>query len=124
MEEARLLRLRPQGPLSAFVDCLWIHEGYGGAHARERVLPTATVDVVFSHHPDRGARATVSGPRSECVELDTSLPFTACGVHFRPGGAIPFVDEPARELRNQIVNLDDLWGPFARSVEAQVWEAR
>jgi AraC-like DNA-binding protein len=122
--EARLWRLSPDGPLAEFVDCFWIHEGYGGAHAHERVLPTVTVDLVFSHHPDHGAAATLAGPRSECLDLDTSLPFTACGVHFKPGGALPFVSEPANELRNQIVNLDDIWGPLARRMEAQVWEAR
>jgi len=116
--------VRPQGPLSAFVDCLWIHEGYGGEHPRERVLPTATVDLVFSHHPDRGCAASLAGPRSESVELDTSQPFSACGVHFKPGGTLPFVAEPANELRNQIVALEALWGPLARRVETQVWEAR
>src|SRR5689334_6733478 len=95
MGEARLWRLRPHGPLCEFVKCFWIHEGYGGAHARERVLPTVTVDVVFSHHPVHGRAATLAGPRSECIELDTSLPFMACGVHFKPGGARPFVTEPA-----------------------------
>ena len=124
MAEARLWQLRPQGPLSQFVDCLWFHEGYGGAHARERVLPTATVDLVFSRHPDRGAAATIAGPRSKCVELDTSQPFSACGVHFKPGGALPFVAEPANELHNQIVLLDTLWGALARTVEAQVWDAQ
>jgi AraC-like DNA-binding protein len=123
MEEARLLQLRPQGPVSEFVDCLWIHEGYGGSHARERVLPTVTVDLVFSHHPERGTAVTVAGPRSECVELDTSQSFSACGVHFKPGGALPFIAAPANELHNQVVNLDALWGPFARTIDARVWEA-
>ena len=124
MREARLWTLRPEGPLGQFVECFWIHEGYGGAHARERVLPTVTMDLVFSHHPYHGDAATLAGPREQSVELHTSLPFTACGVHFKPGGARPFVTEPANEFRNQVVNLDDLWGPLARRIEAQVWEAR
>jgi AraC-like DNA-binding protein len=124
MEHARLWQSRPHGPLSEFVDCIWIHEGYGGAHARERVLPTATVDLVLSFDSERGAAATVAGPRSECLELDTSHPFSACGVHFKPGGARPFIAEPADLMRNQIVDLDSVWGPLGRTVEAQVWEAR
>ena len=123
MDEARLWRLKPQGRLSEFVDCLWIHESYGGAHARERVLPTATVDLVFSHRPDRGVAATVAGPRSESVELDTSQPFSACGAHFKPGGASLFIRAPASEFRDRIVDLDLLWGPMAHSLGAQVWEA-
>ena len=124
MGEARLWRLKPDGRLSEFVDCLWIHEGYGGSHARERVLPTVTVDLVFSHRADHGVAASLAGPRSECVELDTSVPFTACGVHFKPGGAHPFLTEPANEFHNQILNLDDLWGPLAQRIQDQVWEAR
>jgi len=109
--------------LSAFVDCLWIHESYGGSHPRERVLPTATTDLVFSSHPSSGLACTVAGPRSHCIELDTSQPFSACGVHFKPGGARPFVGVPADELHNEVVGLQAVWGRAAASVEAQLWDA-
>jgi AraC-like DNA-binding protein len=78
---------------------------------------------VLSSHAGRGTASTISGPRSACIELDTSQPFSACGVHFKPGGAFPFIAVPANELHNQAVTLDALWGPLAQNVEAQVWEA-
>ena len=37
-------QLTPPFPLSQFVDCFWIHAGYSQSHARERVLPTGTMD--------------------------------------------------------------------------------
>jgi AraC-like DNA-binding protein len=123
MEGSRLWQLKPHGPLAEFVESFWTHEGYGGGHARERVLPTATVDLVFALHPLRGPIARVAGPRSECIELDTSEPFSACGVHFKPGGALPFIAEPANELHNQAVDLGAIWGPLAATVEARVWES-
>jgi AraC-like DNA-binding protein len=117
-------RITPQGPLSEFVDCFWIHEGYGGgSHGRERVLPTATTDLVFASHSTKGHACTVTGPRSGCVELDTSLPFSAIGVHFKPGGGLPFFGAPTDELHNQVVSLDLLWGRDAGRLEEQLWDA-
>src|SRR5436853_33994 len=113
----------PQGPLSEFVDCLWIHEDYGGSHGRERVLPTATTDLVFVRHSANGHACTVQGPRSDCIELDTSRPFSAIGVHFKPGGGIPFFGVPTDELVNRVVGLDLLWGCDAGSLQEQLWDA-
>ena len=117
-------RVTPGGPLSQFVDCIWVHEGFGGDHALERVLPTATTDLVFAYHPICGTQCSiVTGPRSQSVELNTSQPFSACGVHFKPGGARPFVAVPADELHNRAVSLDTFWGEAAHTLEAQLWEA-
>lgn len=124
MEEARIRRLVPHGALADFVDCLWSQEGYGGTHPRERVLPTATTDLIFSSHQERGTASTIAGPRLNCIILDTSKSFSACGVHFKPGGARPFVAVPADELCNRVVSVDLLWGRFASSVEERLWGAR
>ncbi|MFL6279659.1 MAG: DUF6597 domain-containing transcriptional factor [Vicinamibacterales bacterium] len=117
-------RVTPPGPLSEFVDCLWIHEDYGGSHGHERVLPTTTTDLVFTRHSAKGHACTVAGPRAHCIELDTSHPFSAIGVHFKPGGGLPFFDVPTDELRNEVVSLDILWGRAARTLEQQLWEVR
>ena len=45
-------------------------------------------------------------------------------MHFKPGGALPFVAVPADELHNHVVSLDALWGPVMSSIEARLWEAR
>jgi AraC-like DNA-binding protein len=114
---------RPGAALSGFVDFLWSYEGYGPPHARERLLPSGRMELVFTL--DAGGRAAgwLAGPRSEFVVLDTSRPFSAIGVHFRPGGGFPFFAAPSCELHNCGVTLDQVWGGFAASVRDRLWEA-
>jgi AraC-like DNA-binding protein len=83
---------------------------YSSLHARERVLPTGTPNLVFAVDSAGRAAATVVGPRSTFVELDTSRPFTAVGIQFKAGGSAPFFRCPAFELANRSVTLDLLWG--------------
>jgi len=35
------------------------------------------------------------------------------GIHFKPGGAYPFLNFPLSALQNQIVAAELLWGNFA-----------
>ncbi|MBZ0294417.1 MAG: helix-turn-helix domain-containing protein [Anaerolineae bacterium] len=35
------------------------------------------------------------------------------GIHFKPGGAYPFLNFPLSELHNQIISADAVWGSFA-----------
>jgi AraC-like DNA-binding protein len=102
---------------------LWICEGYVQPHAQERVLPTGTMALVFALDADGRARGGVTGARSEFVALDTTRPFSAIGVHFRPGGGFPFFGVPAGELHNRSVALDMVWGGYAASVRDRLWEA-
>jgi AraC-like DNA-binding protein len=105
------------------VDCFWIHSGYSAPHSRERVLPTGTMDLVFAVGADGCAASAIAGARSQFLELDTSLPFSAIGVHFKPGGGAPFFNVPSGELRDQSVTLDLLWGRFATTISDQLWNA-
>jgi AraC-like DNA-binding protein len=112
----------PHAPLDALVDFFWIYEGYTAPHQREQVMPVPTLDVVFTLDSSGRASSGISGARSEAFLLDTSLPFSAIGIHFRPGGGFPFFGIPAGELHNQTVSLDTLWSGFARTVSDQLWE--
>jgi AraC-like DNA-binding protein len=116
-------RLAPPLPLSRFVDCFWIQYGYSGPQARERVLPTGTMDLVFAMDGEGRAASTIAGARSEFLDLDTSRPFSAIGIHFRPGGGSPFFGVPTSEVRNQNVALDLLWGSFATMTADRLWAA-
>jgi AraC-like DNA-binding protein len=87
------------------------------------VLPTGTMALVFALDADGRARGGVTGARSEFVALDTSRPFSAIGVHFRPGGGFPFFGVPAGELHNRSVALDTVWGGYAATVRDRLWEA-
>jgi AraC-like DNA-binding protein len=114
---------RPGPPLAEFVDFLWISEGYVQPHARERLLPTGRMELVFTLDADGRAASAVVGARSECLVLDTSRPFSVIGVHFRPGGGAPFFGVPGGELHNRHVTLDLVWGAYAASVRDRLWEA-
>jgi AraC-like DNA-binding protein len=113
----------PGPPLSELVDSLWICEGYAPPHAGERLLPTGAMDLVFTLDAESRLRSGVAGARSEMVVLDTSRPFSAIGVHFRPGGGFPFFGLPAGELYNLSLPLDILWGGYAATVSERLWEA-
>jgi AraC-like DNA-binding protein len=113
------------GPrLSQFVDSVWMCEGYVQPHARERVLPTGTMALVFSRDAAGRVASGVVGARSEFLVLDTSRPFSVIGVHFRPGGGFPFFGVPGCELHNRSLTLDLVWGGYGASVSGRLWEAQ
>lgn len=123
---------RPQPPLSRFVDMLWLYESGSTPHARERLLPMGTVEVVFSFedepmrvfdredrlHTFRGS--VVCGPHSEYFAIDSTQQGMVMGIHFRPGGTFPFFNLPAGELQNLHVGLDTLWGAGAGEIRERV----
>jgi len=110
--------------VDAFVKVIWVYESYAPATPLERILPDGGVELVvplsasvsrFGTGPGTGADRSVTGgvvcgPHLHSFLIDTSQPETVAGIHFRPGGAFPFFREPAGELFNQHVALEDLWG--------------
>jgi AraC-like DNA-binding protein len=115
---------KPRPPLDAFVKVIWVYESYAPATPLERILPDGGVELVvplsasvsrFGTGASTGADASVTGgvvcgPHLQSFLIDTSQPETVAGIHFWPGGAFPFFREPAGELFNQHVALEDLWG--------------
>lgn len=106
----------PAPPLSEFVELLWLFDGYAPGHARERLLPMGTVELVVNLREDQPdfRDPIVAGPHSEYSVLDTAHEASVIGVHFKPGGAFPFLGLPAGELHNLDVSLDVLWGREVR----------
>jgi methylphosphotriester-DNA--protein-cysteine methyltransferase len=119
----------PPPPLGHFVGLLWLYEGFRPAHPRERLLPTGTVEIVINLREDRSVTygrkdierplvrsgEIVCGAHSEYFVIDTNSQDGVIGVHFRPGGAFPFLKLPAGELHNQHVDLSQFWGRQAAS---------
>ncbi len=126
----------PQPPLSAFVHMFWLYEGQQ-QHARERRLPDGSMELVINlredtlrvydrqHHDQfqsfRGG--LISGAHSEFIVLDTTCLASIIGIHFKPGGAFPFLTLPAGELHDEIVSLETLWGATASDLREQLLEA-
>jgi AraC-like DNA-binding protein len=115
---------RPGPPLSEFVDFLWTYEGYLSPHAQERLLPTGTMELVFTMDAGGAVAGGIAGPRSEFMALETSRPFSVIAVHFKPGGGFPFFGVPSCELHNRSLTLDMVWGGYAATVGDRLWEAK
>jgi AraC-like DNA-binding protein len=113
----------PRPPLSGLVDFFWSYEAYGAGHARERVLPGPVSELVVVLN---GARAgsVFCGAQSEAFVIETADRPALLGVHFKPGGAFPFLRRmPADELHNVRVSLDAIWGADARDLQERLQEA-
>ena len=123
--ELRVLYLsfRPGPPLNEFVDHFWLIEG-GQAPRLEKILPCGTNELVVNlknneihihdaEQPERYRRfsgAVFSGTYSRSFVCNALQHEAMMGVHFRPGGAFPFLGTEASELTNAHANLADLWG--------------
>jgi len=125
---------RPEGPLAEFVEILWYWDGPAQPHEKERLLPNGSMELVINLYEDevrvwdrrdlnRYSRldgGVLVGPHSQYFVLDTTQQRKVIGVHFRAGGAFPFVGMPADELHGQHVSLCDLWGGFARDLRERL----
>jgi len=126
----------PAPPLSHFIQRFWLCSD-APPHRRERILPSGTIELVVNllddeiriydpAHPDRCKRfsgAIVSGTYSRFFVIDPLQHASILGVHFRPGGAFPFLGAPAAELVDAHVDLDTLWGPMARELRERLCAA-
>jgi hypothetical protein len=129
---------KPKPPLSKFVDNFWLYEGYEPEHKTERILPTGTLELVINLRQNelriydaegaencyRLSGAVVSGASGRGFAPDTAEEAFIIGVHFKPGGAFPFLGLPAGELADTHVDLETLWGPSAGRLRERLCEAR
>lgn len=127
---------RPAAPLDALVDCFWSWDGYAAPAPRERALPSGTLDLVINLEADRlcfygddtvASRVdlpgiTLTGAHAGYFVIATSPRTSVMGVHFKPGGAFPFLDITAGELEGRHAPLEALWGPAARSLRTRLLE--
>lgn len=113
----------PVPPLAGLVDHLWSLTD-APAHARERIVPAGTFELVVNlaedeirvYGPDGALRydgAVVSGAYTRSFVVDTREHASLVGVHFRPGGARAFLGARADELTDRHVELAALWSPAA-----------
>jgi len=126
---------KPKPPLAKFVDSFWLYEGQDPQHNTERILPTGTLELAINlrqnelrfydagrtENCSRFSGAIVSGAQGRALApgQETAI----IGVHFKPGGAFPFIGVPAGDLTDTHVNLDTLWGPAAGRLRERLCEA-
>jgi AraC-like DNA-binding protein len=129
---------KPEPPLSKFVDNFWLYEGYDPQNTTERILPTGTLELVINlhknelrfydgEHPEicsHFSGAIVSGAHGRTLVPDGAEEVCIIGVHFKPGGAFPFLGLPAGDLADTHVNLETIWGLSAARLRERLCEAR
>ena len=125
---------RPNSPLSDFIEHFWLYDGYSCAYAHERIFPTGAFDLVFNLRDDelriyeddeplscsRYSGALVSGPYDGFFVTDRARGASAMGVHFRPGGAFPFLGLSAYEFANRHIDLAAIWGRHAEEIRERL----
>jgi AraC-like DNA-binding protein len=112
----------PGAALAPFVSAIGYLESRFG-HARELSLPSGTVQVLVNLDRDEmrtypldggppvlSSGAAVQGPYARPVIIDPADQRRIMWVSFRLGGSYPFVPADAADLRDQMVDLADLWG--------------
>ena len=125
----------PSAGISRFVDYLWLLTD-APSHARERILPTGTLELVINLAHDRirvydeagvcqpFSGAIISGAYDRPFDIDTAAHARMMGVHFRPGGAFPFTRVSPGELANAHVDATTLWGRCALQLRERLCGAR
>jgi AraC-like DNA-binding protein len=130
----------PGPPLGTFIKRIWYcAEAPSGALllARERVLPGGHVDLIINLADDvirtydagntasmqAHAGALIRGTHTRSHLADSGQRTSVMGVHFRPGGAFPFLGVSPSELVDDHVPLADLWREGGRSLREQLIEA-
>ena len=128
---------RPRGPLADFVECIWFWHNDASYARKERVLPSGTLDIVV-HLGDEPLRVydradpervfsypgiMIAGAHSGYFVIDPPPRGAVLGVHFKPGGAFPFLGVQAGELENAHANLEAIWGHRAWWLRERLLEA-
>jgi AraC-like DNA-binding protein len=119
----------PRPPLAKFVEYLWASQG-APAHAKERVVPTGTLELAVSLVDDVGSHewgfsgALVAGAYRRPFTFDTREDASVVGVHFRPGCAGVVLGVPAGELTDRHWDLQALWGRRAGELRERLLAAR
>jgi AraC-like DNA-binding protein len=126
---------RPASALSHYTEI--IGHWHASVDYRSRALPRGAVTLVIDvsdrqqldfYAADGCTRLTVpsavitgSHTASYVSEMPADEP--AMAVHFRPGGAYPFLGIPLSELENAYVGLDDIWGCAGRELHERLIDA-
>jgi hypothetical protein len=127
---------KPPPPLSDFVENFWLYNGFHSPRLKEAIFPSGTFELVFNLRDDeiriyksaqseefhRYSGAIVSGPYAEPFVTDTALEACVMGVHFKPGGAFPFLGCSADDLRDSHIDLQMIWGGAAAEIRERLCE--
>ena len=122
----------PAPPLADFVAWFWYCEDTP-VPAQARILPSGTVELVVNLRDDevrlegpvplRLSGTVVSGAYGRFLSVDERQHASMIGVHFRPGGAAPFLGTTPGDLADAHADLEALWGRSAVELREQLCTA-
>lgn len=125
----------PSPPLNSYIDDLYYLDGLA-PYPRLKTFPMPSLHLMvnfghaFSVHISNQAQPLAVCTQSwwagmfstsHIVGWPPSVQFF--GIHFKPGGAAPFLQFPLSELQNQVVALDAIWGLFAAEMRERLHDA-
>lgn len=127
----------PSPPLADHVAHYWYYEGLDVPYERERVFPDGSSHLMINlgeeprqvfdlEQPDRVTdyrHAWVSGVHTRYLVIDARRGSSLLGAQFRPGGLTPFMPVPPGELRDRVIELDQLLGSIAHDARDALIEA-
>lgn len=130
------LTYAPKPPINEFVDYFWLFDG-GQAPRKERIVPSGTSELVINlrddeiciHHPAHSKQhrrlsgAVLSGTYSSILVVNAMQHESMLGVHFKSGGAFPFLGALASELTDAHADLADLWSRPANQLRERLCDA-
>lgn len=129
------IRHLPSPPLDAYIDDIYYMDG-SALYPRQKIFPMPVNQLMinfgqaFQVHdltPVRPFPACSDswwvGPWSTAHIVDWPSHVQFLGVHFKPGGAYPFLRFPQVELHNQVVLLDLTWGSYAKEMRERLFTA-
>lgn len=122
----------PQPPLSYYVECLWYADDQV-SYKQERILPTGTIEIMLNFgapfrvydHNDKtkfslNCHAWIAGLHTNYIINEPVAETHMMGIRVKPHGLSLFVDVPAHEFHNQIIDMDLIWGCWVHELREQL----
>lgn len=132
----KFYEINPSEKLLKYVKQYWAMEIDNNDNSVcERVIPTPNVDIMFHYRNSfnvkqntgleyKQPQSFVSGIKSNYADVTTSGETGLICVVFYPHSAHRFFNFPLSELRNQVVNLDNIFTIHIKYIEEQLGEAK
>jgi AraC-like DNA-binding protein len=128
---------KPRSPaLAPFIASFHYHESEF-APMIERIIPTGQAHIMVNLEEDefrtysgdacervqRMRGAVLSGPHGQCTAIDTREQRHLVAVEFKLGGAAAFLEMPMSEVRDQMIELGDIWNVGGDLLREKLCEA-
>jgi AraC-like DNA-binding protein len=129
------IRHLPAPPLDTYIDYFYYIDG-AMPYPREKILPTGWLDLevnlggIIQIYDATGTKSIATcveswwaGVWSTYGTVEWPPNIQLIGIHFKPGGAYPFLNFPLSDLHNQIISADAIWGGSAAELCERLYSA-